>query len=205
MKKILVLLFAIVLLGLTGCSMNVPTNTVSQVELPQNKVEWISNGNRAATTLDYVTLEIYKVPNRNGKFIHDEKEYVETKTLKRGELLTFPSAKDYNYKYITTIQVVEFNSYSAFYATGGNEINIFDYENTLGLESKHYYACQLRTPNTEAYGDTAGHKMWKLYPKYIVYRDDLEGYENCYYFLNKDVMSKFYNEHKDGGLIVWNN
>lgn len=201
MKKILVLLFAIVLLGLTGCTMNV----APQVELPQNKVEWISNGNRAATTLDYVTLEIYKVPNRNGKFIHDEKEYVETKTLKRGEVLTFPSAKDYNYKYITTIQVVEFNSYNAFYAAGGNEINIFDYENTLGLESLHYYACQLRTSNTEAYGETVGHKMWKLYSKYIVYRDDLEGYENCYYFLNKDVMSKFYNEHKDGGLIVWNN
>ena len=106
MKKILVL-FAIVL-GLTGCSMNVPTNV--QVEMPQNKVEWVSNGNRTATTLDYVTLEIYKVPVRNMKFIHSEKEYVETTTLHRGEVRTFPSSKDYNYKYVTSIYCVEFGS-----------------------------------------------------------------------------------------------
>lgn len=203
MKKILVL-FAIVL-GLTGCTMNVPTNVVpSQVELPQNKVEWISNGNRAATTLDQVTLEIYKVPAKDGKFIHNEKEYVETKTLKRGEVLTFPSAKDYNWKYITAIRVVEFNSYNSFYATR-DEINIFDYENTIGMELLHYYGGVLRTSNTKDYGNTAGHKLWIITSNLIMYRDDLEGYENCYYFLNKDVMAKFYNEHKDGGLIVWNN
>lgn len=200
MKKILGLL--VIVLGLTGCSMNVPTNV--QVELPQNKVEWVSNGSRAATTLDYVTLEIYKVPNINGKFIHSEKEYVETTTLHRGEVRTFPSSKDYNYKYITSIYCVEFDSYNAFYATR-DEINIFDYENTVGMELSHYYACQLKTSNTEAYGDTAGHKIWKMRSNYVMYRDDLEGYENYYYFLNNNAIEKFYEEHKDGGRIIWNN
>lgn len=204
MRKILVL-FAIVL-GLAGCTMNVPTNVVPQVELPQNKVEWISNNRAATTTLDYVTIEIYKVPTKDGKFIYDEKEYVESKALHRGEVLTFPSAKDYNYKYITAIRVIEFNCFNAFYATR-DEINIFDYENTIGLEQVHYYACQLRTSNIEAYGDDAGHKIWRVNSKRIMYRDDLEGYENYYYFLNNklDVIAKFYNEHKDGGLIEWNN
>lgn len=199
MKKILGLL--VIVLGLTGCQMNVaPTN--AQLEMPQNKVEWVSNGSRAATTLECVTLEVYKVPNRNGKFIHSEKEYVETKTLHRGEVLTFPSSKDYSY--VTSIYCVEFDSYNVFYATR-DEINIFDYENTVGMESSHYYACKLRTPNTEAYGDTAGHKIWKMESNYVMYRDDLEGYENYYYFLDNNVIEKFYEEHKDGERIVWNN
>ena len=201
MKKILVL-FAIVL-GLTGCQMNVaPTN--AQLEMPQNKVQWVSNGSRTATTLEYVTLEVYKVPNRNGKFIHSEKEYVETKTLHRGEVLTFPSMEDYDYKYITSIKCVEFDTYNVFYATR-DEINIFDYENTVGMESSHYYACKLRTPNTECFENDAGHKIWKKWSGRILYRDDLEGYENYYYFLDKNVMEKFYDEHKDGERIVWNN
>ncbi len=200
MKKILGLL--VIVLGLTtGCSMNVPTNV--QVELPQNKVEWVSNGSRAATTLDYVTLEIYKVPVRNRKFIHSEKEYVETTTLHRGEVRTFPSKKDYNYKYVTSIYCVEFDSYSVFDATR-NEINIFDYENTVGMESSHYYACQLRTSNTEAYGDTAGHKIWEMGSNYVMYRDDLEGYENYYYFLDNNAIEKFYEEHKDVDRVIWN-
>lgn len=191
MKKILVI-FAIVL-GLTGCTMNV----VPQVDLPQNKVEWISNS-RAATTLDQVTIEVYKVLIREGKFIHDEKEYLETKTLRRGEVLTFPSLKDYDYKYITAIRVVEFNFYNSFYAAR-NEINFFDYENTVGMETVHYYGNPI-TANSEGSGP-----VWKLYSSYVAFRNDVEGYENFYHFLNKKVAPKFYNEHKDGGMIVWNN
>ena len=214
MKKILGL-FAIVL-GLTGCSMNVPTqmfSTQNKVEeSPQNKVEWIitNTESRSASTtletgtLEYVTLEVYKVPNKEGKFIHDEKELLETKKLYRGEVLTFPSSKDYDYKYITCIKIIEFNRYNAFYAKK-NEITFFDYEGTIGIESSHYYACQLRTSNTEAYGDTAGHKIWKMGLNYVTYRDDLEGYENYYYFLDNNVIEKFYEEHKDGGRIEWNN
>lgn len=230
MKKNLAIVLGCIILGLIGgCS----TSVVPKVELPiqmgieestqdetveeppQNKVEWIitNTESRAASntptwetdTLNYVTLEIYKVPNRNGKFIHDEKELLETRKLYRGDVLPFSSAKDYNWEYITAIRVVEFNSYNAFYAER-NEINIFDYEGTIGMEQVHFYNCNLKTTNVEAYGDSAGHKTWKMWSNRIVYRDDLEGYENYYYFLdkNEDTMSKFYVEHKDDGRIIWN-
>lgn len=193
MKKIFTILLFAIVLGLTGCTMNV----APQVELPQNKVEWISNSNRAATTtLDYVTLEIYKVPKRDGKFIHDEKEYLETKTLRRGEVLTFPSMKDYDYKYITAIRVVEFNSYNSFYAAK-NEINFFDYENTIGLEQVHYYGGPIeKVENGEG---------WRLIGDSVYFRDETNGYVNIYKFLDRKVVAKFYNEYKDGGMIVWNN
>ncbi len=215
MKKNLAIVLGCIILGLIGggCS----TSVAPEVELPiqdeteepsQNKVEWIitNTESRAASTtptwetdtLNYVTLEIYKVPNRNGKFIHEEKESLETRTLHRGDILPFKSMKDYNWEYVTSIQVVEFNSYSSFYAER-NEINFFDYEDTIVMEEVHFYNCNLRTTNVEAYGDSAGHKIWKKYSNYITYRDDLEGYENYYYFLdkNEDTMLKFYNEHKD--------
>lgn len=199
MKKSLVLLFAIVL-GLTGCTMNVPTNVAPQVELSQDKIEWISSGNRAATTLDEVTVEVYKVPNINGKFIQDEKELLYTKALHRGETLYVPSTKDYNYKYVTCIRVIEFNNYNLF-CTEKNEIYIFDYENTVGMEVSINWGSELKTKNPE------GHKVWRKNSKYkfVIYRDDIEGYEDYYYFLDDNTLAKFYNEHKDGGRIVWNN
>lgn len=193
MKKIFTILLFAIVLGLTGCTMNV----APQVELPQNKVEWISNGNRAATTtLDYVTLEIYKVPKRDGKFIHDEKEYLETKTLRRGEVLYVPSTKEYNYEYKTAIRCVEFNFYQVF-GDVRNEINFFDYENTVGMETIHYYGGPIKkVENGEG---------WRLIGDSVYFRDETNGYVNIYNFLDRKVAAKFYNEHKDGGMIVWNN
>ena len=189
MKKILVL-FAIVL-GLTGCAMNIS----SQVELSQDKIEWISN-NRAVTTLDYVTLEIYKVPKKDGKFLHDEKEYLETKTLGRGEILYVPSTKDYNYEYTTAIRCVEFNFYQVF-GDVKNEINFFDYENTVGMETVHYYGEPLKKVENE--------EGWRQIGGSIYFRDETNGYVNIYNFLDRKVALKFYNEHKGGGRITWNN
>ena len=225
MKKILVL-FAIVL-GLTGCSTPVtpevelpiqseieestqdetveePTQDETE-ESPQNKVEWIitNTESRSASTtptwetdtLEYVTLEVYKVPNKEGKFIHDEKELLETKKLYRGEVFTVPSSKDYDYKYITCIKIIEFNRYSAFYAKR-NEINFFDYEGTIGMEISNFYNCQI---------DNLYDNGWKNYSHSVSFRDPVEGYEITYDFLDKSVAPKFYDEHKDGGRIIWKN
>ena len=66
MKKILVL-FAIVL-GLTGCSMNVaPVNVTPVIEEEKSNIEWVSNIESRAiqTTLDEVTIEVYRVPMKN--------------------------------------------------------------------------------------------------------------------------------------------
>ena len=224
MKKILGL-FAIVL-GLTGCS----TPVTPEVELPiqseieestqdeaveestqdeaveestQNKIEWIitDNESRAASTtletdtLDYVTLEVYKVPNKEGKFIQDEKELLETKKLYRGEVFTVPSSKDYDYKYITCIKIIEFNRYSPFYAKR-NEINFFDYEGTIGMEVSNFYNHQI---------DGFDYKGWKNYSYSVGFSDPVEGYTITYDFLDQSVAQKFYEEHKDGGRIVWNN
>ena len=75
MKKILVLLFAIVLLGLTGCTMNVALSTM-MTSVEQNKIEWIDTNaeSRAAVSLDSVTFEIYRVPKRNNKYIFEERD-----------------------------------------------------------------------------------------------------------------------------------
>lgn len=144
-------------------------------------------------TLNYVTIEIYKVPDRNDKFIHEEKELLKTKKLYRGEVVTVPSFKDYDYKYITCINVVDFNRYRAFYAKR-NEINFFDYEGTIGMEVSAFYNCQI---------DNLDDKGWKNYSHSVSFRDPIEGYEITYDFLDRSVVQKFYEEHKDGGRIKW--
>ena len=223
MKKILGL-FAIVL-GLTGCSTPVtpevelpiqseteestqdeaveePTQDENE-ESPQNKVEWIitNTESRSASitfetgTLEYVTLEVYKVPKKEGKFIHDEKELLETKKLYRGEVLTFASSKDYDYKYITCIKIIEFNRYDAFYAKK-NEITFFDYEGTIGMEISNFYNGQIDAPV---------YKGWKNFSYSVGFIDPVEGYTITYDFLDQSVARKFYEEHKDGGRIEWNN
>ena len=197
-----ILLFAIVL-GLTGCSMNVAPQmftTQNKVEeSTQNKIEWIvtDDESRAAeTTLDYVTVEVYKAPVRDNKFIFDEKELTDIITLHRGEILYVPSSKDYNYKFVTYIRVVEFDFIQTFGCGVWNEINFFDYEDTIGMETVHYYGGPLKGEQ---------HKGWKLFGYYVSYCDPTEGYDNIYNFLNRMYLSKFYDEHKDGGRIVWDN
>ena len=168
MKKILGLL--VIVLGLTGCSTPVTPEveepTQSEIEEPtqdeteeppqnkveQNKIEWIvtDNESRAASTtptwetdkLEYVTIEIYKVPIVEHKFIHEEKELLETRKLYRGEVVIVPSLEDYDNKYITCINIIDFNRYSPFYAKR-NEINFFDYEGTIGMEVSNFYNHQM--------------------------------------------------------------
>ena len=107
MKKLL----AIILGCIICCSCTMP-NTTNTVENPSNMIKWISGNNRAATsTFDYVTIEIYKVPCVDHNFIHEEKELLETKKLYRGEVVTVPSLEDYDYKYITCINIIDFNRY----------------------------------------------------------------------------------------------
>lgn len=194
MKKILGLLA--IVLGLTGCSMNVAPTMFE--EPSQNKIEWIvTEESRAAeTTLDYVTVEVYKAPVRDKKFIFDEKELTDTITLHRGEILSVPSSKDYNYKFVTYIRVVEFDFIQTFGCSVWDEINFFDYEDTIGMETVHYYGGPLKGEQ---------HKGWKLFSGYVSYCDPTEGYDNIYNFLNRMYLAKFYDEHKDGGRIVWNN
>ena len=191
MKKILGL-FAIIL-GLTGCSMNVAP--VIEEQSLQNVIQWVENNNRAAkTTLDCVTVEVYKVPVRDHKYVFEEKELFETKELYRGEKLPVKSSKDYDYKYVSYIHVVEFDFSQVYGCDAYNEINFFDYEDTVGMETVHYYG----GPIDEKDG-------WKLLGNAVYYTDSKNGYTNIYNLLNKDYLSKFYNEHKDGGRIVWNN
>ena len=195
MKKILGL-FAIVL-GLTGCSMDVAP-TQMMVGEQQNKIEWIENAeSRAAeSTLEYVTVEVYKTPVRDSKYIFDEKELTDTITLHRGEILSVPSSKDYNYEFVTYIRVVQFDFGQVFGCGVWNEINFFDYEDTIGMETVHYYGGPLKGEQ---------HKGWELFGGYVSYCDPTEGYNNLYNFLNRMYLSKFYDEHKDEGRIVWNN
>lgn len=64
-----------IMLCLTGCSMNVAPTQMFE-ESTQNKIEWIvtDDESRAAeTTLDYVTVEVYKAPVRDHKYIFYEK------------------------------------------------------------------------------------------------------------------------------------
>ena len=193
MKKLLAIILGCIVLGLTSCTM---PNTTNTVENPSNMIRYISGNSRAATsTFDYVTIEIYKVPCADHKFIHEEKELLETKKLYRGEVITVPSLEDYDYKYITCINVIDFNRYSAFYAER-NEINFFDYEGTIGMEISNFYNNQL---------DNLDDKGWKSNSYSVSFRDPVEGYTITYNFLDQSVAQKFYEEHKDGGRIIWNN
>ena len=194
MKKILVL-FAIVL-GLTGCSMNVAPQMMLEEE--QSNIEWVSNteSRAAQTTLDEVTIEVYRVPIENK--MNDEKEYQYTKKLHRGEKLRVKTNKDYNYEYYSCIRVVEFDSYNIF-CNEEDEIHIFDYDDTVGMEVSINWGGPLRTKNK------VKHNEWRFLSDRILHRDDIVGYEDYFYFLKESSLKKFYEEHKDGGRIVWNN
>lgn len=204
MKKILGLL--VIVLGLTGCS----TPVTPEVELPiqseieestQNKVEktyidWIvtNDESRAAVSLDRATFETYKVPKRNGKYIFEEREDTGIKYLNRGGELPVDSTKDYNYEFVTQVRCIEFN-YSFVFDSDKDDLNLFDYEGDTGLEIVQYYGIQ----EEEDGWTTDGFKVY--------YRDKNEGCTIKYLFLNKnkEAISKFYEEHKDGGRIVWDN
>ena len=195
MKKLLSVILGCIVLGFTSCTMP-SVGAMDTVENPSNMIRWISGNNRAVTsTFDYVTLEIYKVPCVEHKFIHEEKELLETRKLYRGEVITVPSLEDYDNKYITCINIIEFNRYSAFYAER-NEINFFDYEGTIGMEISNFYNNQI---------DNLDDKGWKSNQYSVSFRDPIEGYTITYNFLDQSVAQKFYEEHKDGGRIIWDN
>ena len=211
MKKILVL-FAIVL-GLTGCStpvtpeVELPIQSEIEestqdetVEEPQNKVEhnyieWIDTNDesRAAISLDSVTFEEYKVPKRKGKYIFEERAYRGVKGLERGGKIPVTSAKDYNYESVTQVRCIEFE-YSFVFDSEKDDINLFDYEGGTGMEIVKYYGRK----------EEGG---WTMKGGEVYYSDKKEGCTIKYIFLNKnaEAISKFYNEHKDGGRIIWNN
>ncbi len=194
MKKILGLL--IIVLGLTGCSMNVP---VSDVSAPtRNNIEWVSNikSRAAETTLDEVTIEVYRVPTENT--MNNGKEYQYTEKLHRGGKLRVKTSKDYNYEYYSCIRVVEFDSYTLF-CNEEDGIHLFDYDDTVGMEVSLNWGVPLRTKNK------VKHNEWMLLSNRILHRDDVVGYEDYFYFLKESSLKKFYDEHKDGGRIVWNN
>ena len=195
MKKLFAVILGCIVLGFTSCTMP-SVSAMDTVENPSNMIRWISGNNRAVTsTFDYVTLEIYKVPCVEHKFIHEEKELLETRKLYRGEVVTVPSLEDYDNKYITCINIIEFNRYCAFYAER-NEINFFDYEGTIGMEISNFYNNQI---------DNLDDKGWKSNKYSVSFRDPIEGYTITYNFLDQSVAQKFYEEHKDGGRIIWNN
>ena len=146
--------------------------------------------------MNYVTVEVYKVPVRDHKYVFEEKDLIDKVTLHHGEILYVPSIKDYNYKCISYIRVVEFGFSQTFGCDTYNEINFFDYEDTVGMETVHYYGGPIDIDEKDG---------WGLLGAYVYYIDSKEGYENIYNFLNRDYLSKFYVEHKDGGRIVWNN
>lgn len=196
MKKILGL-FAIVL-GLTGCSTPVTPVVAPVIEEEKSNIEWVSNIESRAiqTTLDEITIEVYMVPMENT--MNDGKEYLYTKKLRRGEKLRVKTPKDYNYEYYSCIGVVEFNSYNLFF-NEEDEIHIFDYDDTVGMEVSLNWGGPLRTKNK------VKHNEWRLLSNLILHRDDVVGYEDYFYFLKKSSLKKFYNEHKDGGRITWGN
>ena len=199
MKKVLVL-FAIVLGLTTGCSMNVAPTQMFE-ESTQNKIEWIvtdEESRAAEISLDSVTFETYKVPQRNSKYIFEEREDSGVKYLNRGGKLTVPSAKDYNYEFVTQVRCIEFN-WSFVFGGEKDEINFFDYEGDIVMEVVKYCYGPL-----EHIEEKDG---WTIDKGIIHYRDEVNGWEINYIFLNEnsEVMSKFYEEHKDGGRIIWNN
>ena len=204
MKKILGLL--VIVLGLTGCSMNVEPTQMFE-ESTQNKIEWIVTDDESrgiygtdvvVGSLDSVTLEIYRVPVREHKYIKDEMELTEVRTLQRGESFSVPSAKDYKYEFTTYIRCIEFN-YGFMFGGPRDEINFFDYEGDIVMEIVQYHGEPLKHIEEE--------DGWTMKGGVIYYRGEQEGYTNKYVFLNRDdvAMSKFYNEHKYGGRIEWNN
>ena len=197
MKKILGLL--VIVLGLTGCSMNVAPTLFE--ESTQNKIEWIvteEESRAAGIGLDGVYLEIYRVPIRDSKYIREEADYLGAKLLQRGESFSVPSAKDYNYEFATQVRCIEFN-YSFIFGGPRDEINFFDYEGDIVMEIVRYHGGPIKHVEEE--------DGWTLKGEVVYYRGEQEGYTNQYVFLNKnsEAISKFYGEHKYGERIVWNN
>ena len=196
MKKILVL-FAIVL-GLTGCSMNVP---VSDVSAPtRNNIEWIVTEESRAVMrgVDNLDIEEYKVPIRDNKYIFEEKEYKGSTSLQQGEGFSVPTREDYKYEFVSYIRCVDFD-WSTIIVSERDEINFFDYEDDLVMEIVQYYGRQLKHIEEE--------DGWTRIGRTVYYRGEQEGYIVQYVFLNRseEAISKFYDEHKDGGRIEWNN
>ena len=196
MKKILGLL--VIVLGLTGCSMNVP---VSDVSAPtRNNIEWIvTEESRAVMSgVDNLDIEEYKVPIRDSKYIFEEKEYVGSTSLQQGEGFYVPTLKEYNYEFVSYIHCVDFD-WDTIIVSERDEINFFDYEDDLVMEIVHYYRRLLK--HTEKKG------VWSMIGRTVYYISEQECYEAQYVFLNenKEAISKFYDEHKDGGRIKWDN
>ena len=196
MKKILGL-FAIVL-GLTGCSMNVP---VSDVSAPtRNNIEWIVTEESRAVMrgVDNLDIEVYKAPIRDHKYIFEEKESVGSTSLQQGEGFDVPTLKEYNYEFVSYIHCVDFD-WNTIIVSEKDEINFFDYEDDLVMEIVQYYGRPLKHTEKE--------DVWIRIGRTVYYISEQEGYEAQYVFLNRseEAISKFYEEHKDGGRIVWNN
>ena len=198
MKKILGL-FAIlsVVLGLTGCSMNVP---VSYVSAPtRNNIEWIVTEESRAVMrgVDNLDIEEYKVPIRDRKYVFEEKEYVGSTSLQQGEGFYVPTLKEHNYEFVSYIHCVYFD-WNTTIVSERDEVNFFDYEDDLVMEIVQYYGSPLKHTEKE--------DVWTRIGRTVYYRDEQEGYVTQYVFLNRseEAISKFYDEHKDGGRIEWN-
>ena len=196
MKKILGLL--VIVLGLTGCSMNVP---VSDVSAPtRNNIEWIATEESRAVMrgVDNLDIEEYKVPIRDHKCIFEEKESVGSTSLQQGEGFYVPTLKEYNYEFVSYIHCVDFD-WNTIIVSEKDEINFFDYEGDLVMEIVKYYGRPLKHTEKE--------DVWTRIGRTVYYRSEQEGYTAQYVFLNEnsEAISKFYEEHKDGGRIVWNN
>ena len=64
------------------------------------------------------------------------------------------------------------------------------------MEISNFYNNQL---------DSLDDKGWKSNQYSVSFRDSVEGYTITYNFLDQSVAQKFYEEHKDGGRIIWDN
>ena len=200
MKKILGL-FAIlsVVLGLTtGCSMNVPVSNVSAPT--RNNIEWIVTEESGAVMrgVDNLDIEKYKVPIRDHKYIFEEKEYVGSTSLQQGEGFYVPTQEEHNYEFVSYVHCVDFD-WNTTIVSEKDEINFFNYEDDLVMEIVHYYGRPLKHTEKE--------DVWAGIGRTIYYTNEQEGYTAQYVFLNRseEAISKFYDEHKDGGRIVWDN
>ena len=118
--------------------------------------------------------------------------------MQRGERFSVPSAKDYKYEFVTQVRCIEFNCDSVFYSKL-DEVNIFDYEGDIVMEIVNYHGGPIQHIEEE--------DGWTIKGGRIYYRGEQEGITAQYVFLNrsKEAMARFYNEHKYGGRIEWNN
>ena len=191
------LLYLTTLLGLTGCSMNVP---VSDVSAPtRNNIEWIVTEESRVVMrgVDNLDIEEYKAPIRDGKYIFEEKEYVRSTSLQRGGGSYVTTLEENNYEFVSYIHCVDFD-WNTIIVSERDEINFFDYEDDLVMEIVNYYGGPLKHIEEDG---------WTRIERTVYYRGEQEGYTAKYVFLNRseEAISKFYDEHKDGGRIVWDN